>query len=241
MKSRQLQENKNKVTLYIATHNKTGLKYFGKTVKYFTQEELQKYYHGSGLYWLEHLKVHGDDVTMEVYGIFEADNVKAAALKFSEEHNIVNAKNNNKKVWANQIPENGLGGGNMGELNGMFGNTHSDEVKNVISEANKDRVNVRNIITGECYKVSKEEWINNVNLEAESKGRVKGAKERKAISERTKGQNNPMYGGHSEETKQKMRKPKGPQVKLECPYCGLKGGATNLKRYHFDKCKQKGK
>ena len=45
-----------KVTLYIATHNITGKKYFGKTVKWFTQEELQKNYRGSGKYWNKHKK-----------------------------------------------------------------------------------------------------------------------------------------------------------------------------------------
>ena len=39
-----------KVTLYIAEHNKTGLKYFGKTTKYFNQEDLQRFYHGSRVY-----------------------------------------------------------------------------------------------------------------------------------------------------------------------------------------------
>ena len=37
---------KNKVTLYIATHNTTGLKYFGKTIKYFDTYSLQENYHG---------------------------------------------------------------------------------------------------------------------------------------------------------------------------------------------------
>jgi len=110
-----------KVTLYICTHNKTGMKYFGKTTKYFTEEDLQKYYHGSGKYWLNHLRVHGDDVTMEIYGIYNLDEtaddyVKPIALKFSEDNNIVKALNESgdrkgKKIWANINPENGLDGG----------------------------------------------------------------------------------------------------------------------------------
>jgi group I intron endonuclease len=32
---------------------------------------------------------------------------------------------------------------------------------------------------------------------------------------------------------------KTPQKKLKCPYCNLEGGATNLKRFHFNKCKKK--
>lgn len=27
--------------------------------------------------------------------------------------------------------------------------------------------------------------------------------------------------------------------KIKCPHCGKEGGATNMKRYHFDRCKQK--
>ena len=101
-----------KVCLYIATHNKTGLKYFGKTTRYFTQEDLQKYYHGSGLYWKSHLDKHGDDVTMEIYGIYKKSEVKEIAIKFSEENNIVSSLNESgKKIWANEKNENGLDGG----------------------------------------------------------------------------------------------------------------------------------
>lgn len=31
--------------------------------------------------------------------------------------------------------------------------------------------------------------------------------------------------------------PKGPQRKLSCPHCNLEGGATNMKRFHFENCK----
>jgi hypothetical protein len=41
----------------------------------------------------------------------------------------------------------------------------------------------------------------------------------------------------SDETKQKMRKPKN---KVSCPHCKLLGGSNNMYRYHFDNCKQKG-
>jgi group I intron endonuclease len=41
----------------------------------------------------------------------------------------------------------------------------------------------------------------------------------------------------SEVCKDRMRKPKGPQIKLTCPYCKKEGGATNMKRYHYNNCK----
>jgi rubrerythrin len=42
---------------------------------------------------------------------------------------------------------------------------------------------------------------------------------------------------HTEKAKMKMRKPKGQQKKLICPYCGKCGGASNIKRYHYENCK----
>jgi len=102
---------KNKVVLYIATHNITGKKYFGKTIKWFTENELQENYHGSGKYWLRHLKKHGDDVTMKVYGIYSLNEVKEIATNFSKEHDIVESSD-----WANLKEENGTDGGDNSEF-----------------------------------------------------------------------------------------------------------------------------
>jgi len=94
-------------TLYTKTHNVTGLKYFGKT----TGDPYQ--YRGSGIYWTAHLKKHGNDVTTEIIGYYinKEECIQAAKL-FSIENNIVKAVNeDNKKIWANQIIENGTDGG----------------------------------------------------------------------------------------------------------------------------------
>lgn len=53
------------LSLYIKTHNITGLKYFGKTIKNPFK------YKGSGKYWTRHLAIHGNDVTTEVVATFE--------------------------------------------------------------------------------------------------------------------------------------------------------------------------
>lgn len=118
-----------KVTLYIATHAITGKKYFGKTICYFTKEELQKKYHGSGEYWNKHLNKHGDYVLMEIYRICSLDEtdedyVKPIALKFSEENDIVKSTD-----WANMIPENGLDG-----------IVHTQETRNKIGRAGKNKI-----------------------------------------------------------------------------------------------------
>jgi hypothetical protein len=93
------------ISLYVKTHNKTGLKYLGKT------EQDPFKYTGSGIYWKRHLKIHGHDVTTEVIKeCIDNAEVKQWGLHFSELWNIVEAKDpNGKKIWANEKPETGDG------------------------------------------------------------------------------------------------------------------------------------
>lgn len=98
--------------LYIKTHNITKLKYFGKT----TQDPFV--YNGSGTYWKRHLKIHGNDVTTEILGLFVNREVCIrTALEFSKVNKIVESTD-----WANLKDENGLDGGfeyvNQNGLNG---------------------------------------------------------------------------------------------------------------------------
>jgi hypothetical protein len=95
------------VTLYIKKHNKTGMLYFGRTTRKNTRT-----YKGPGVYWIDHLKVHGRDVThLWDCQFTDEDDMKEFALFFSEFFNIVDEKNNNgKKTWANLVPEDGTAG-----------------------------------------------------------------------------------------------------------------------------------
>jgi NUMOD3 motif len=116
--------------LYIKIHNTTGLKYFGKT----TNDPFK--YRGSGLYWLAHLKKHGSDISTEIVGYYtNQEECTEAAVEFSTTHNIIKAVNeNNTKIWANQINENGTDGGAT-----TFG-PRSEEVKRKISEKQKGKI-----------------------------------------------------------------------------------------------------
>lgn len=92
------------LTLYLKTHNKTGLKYLGKTTR-------DPYiYKGSGKRWLSHLKTHGDDVATKI--LFQTNNKEEFAqvgLKYSNMWNIVESDS-----FANLKPENGDGGSAAG-------------------------------------------------------------------------------------------------------------------------------
>lgn len=88
--------------LYIKQHSITGLKYFGMTTK---KDPIK--YHGSGTYWLRHIKHHGKKhvKTLWYHQFDTQDLLTDFALLFSEECDIVNSKS-----WANLKPENGLDG-----------------------------------------------------------------------------------------------------------------------------------
>lgn len=111
------------VTLYVKTHNKTGLKYFGKTSK----KDPMKY-KGSGKYWLKHLNKHGNDTTTEIIKTFHDEiECKKFALDFSIKNNIVESKE-----WANLRLENGLDGAPVG-------NTFSTETIKKMSDSKKGK------------------------------------------------------------------------------------------------------
>lgn len=92
--------NRSMIYLYLKTHNKTGLKYLGKTTKNpFT-------YKGSGKRWLRHLRVHGNDVRTEIlFATEDPNDIIQKGLYYSDLWNIVNDKS-----FANIIPESGDGG-----------------------------------------------------------------------------------------------------------------------------------
>jgi len=104
--------------LYVKTHTITGLKYLGKTSK----ADPHKYL-GSGKYWRQHLKKHGNHYTTEI--LKECQHpamIEYWGLYYSDLWNIVDSDE-----WANLTPEVGAGGAFHGEKNGMYGKRHSEE------------------------------------------------------------------------------------------------------------------
>lgn len=88
------------IYLYKKTHNITGLNYLGKTV----QDPYK--YSGSGKYWKNHIKKHGNDVTTVILKeCQDPDELKTWGIYYSELWNVVESDD-----WANIKPENGDGG-----------------------------------------------------------------------------------------------------------------------------------
>ena len=164
--------------LYLKTHNITGLKYFGKTIK-----DPYKY-SGSGTYWKKHLAMYGYDCSTEIIGIYDdKEECMKSALNYSLRFDVAKSSD-----YANLKIENGDDGGSepgakrseetkrrisermmgnnhnpmIGTLKGidhpMFGKKHSEEAKRRISEKNKGFKNK----IGKCIHCEIECTINNI-------------------------------------------------------------------------------
>jgi hypothetical protein len=87
-------------SLYIKTHQVTGLKYLGQTSKRDPHK-----YTGSGKYWLRHIKQHGKTWDTEI--LIESQNKKdidKLGAYYSDLWNVVESNE-----WANLKPETGNG------------------------------------------------------------------------------------------------------------------------------------
>jgi hypothetical protein len=205
--------------LYVKQHNISGLRYFGKT----SQSNVEKY-KGSGRYWKNHIRQHGNDVTTIWSMLFlTEDDLVEFAQFFTEFYDIVKSTNlSNKKIWANLVPEDGrMGGQNIGMPSPMLGKkTGRLGVWN-----GKKRPAHSEMMTG---RVQTEEHSNKISLALT--GRQRTVEHGNNISIANKGKPKPRV---SQALKGRIL-PKTP-----CKYCRRLLDAGNMKLHHGEKCKHK--
>lgn len=142
------------IYLYIKTHNITGLKYFGKT----TNKDPFKY-KGSGKYWKRHIRKYGYDVNTEIFGQYTDESLcSLAALKFSEENDIVNSE-----LWANLQEENGYDGAPIGHIGHQFTSEEKQKMSSLLKERWEDD-NYKN----KMIAIHEQRHIDNPNLASAS-------------------------------------------------------------------------
>lgn len=206
--------------LYIKQHNVTGLYYFGK----HTGKNPHKY-KGSGQYWNNHLKVHGNDVTTKWSELFtDAESLVEFALFFSKEFDIVESKDSKKnKIWANLILENGIDGvvsGNIPWNKGKIG-----IVKDSAETKAKKSAALVGLIRGPQtaeHKAKHSAALRGIPGKPQTLAtRLKRAKSKTGVAH-------------------KSHRPHGAQVKVTCPHCSKEGGNSVMQRHHFNRCKIKG-
>jgi len=180
--------------LLVISHNVTGLKYFCKTA------DLRNVYNykGSGLYWKKHLNKHGKDVTVGVMGFYtDYQRCRDAALKFSQENDIVNSD-----AWANLVLENGTDGALNGSDNPFYGKKHTPEMTEHLRQQK-----IGKSVNKGAYRSPE----NRAKISASLKGRknpaVSKALTGRKLSEETKQKLSESRKGytHSMETREKLR------------------------------------
>jgi hypothetical protein len=149
------------IYLYVKTHNKTGLKYLGKT----TSKDPHKY-HGSGADWKTHLKEHGIDYTTEI--VRECQTNKELYEWGTHYSNLWNVVESTE--WANRIPETGGGANHPEERKELFRQQQlgkkkpprTDSHKKNLSNATKGIPKPRSKEHQEAWiESSKSNWTNN--------------------------------------------------------------------------------
>lgn len=156
--------------LYQKTHNTTGLKYLGKTIA-----DPYKY-PGSGVYWTNHIKKHGNDVSTKVLQECktEAELIKWG-LYYSHKWNVVESKE-----WANLTEEAGPGGLWSDESKKKLSKSKKQELANMSKEERSAYVK-RSMCKPESYT---KERIENMRKGQTGKKKTKTAKLLKAEAER---------------------------------------------------------
>lgn len=121
-------------------------------------------------------------------------------------------------IFCNRVDTYNIANGGFGgkiykeHPRGMLGKNHSEELKEQYSNRMK-----KHYETNLPY--------------------IRTEETKRKISEAKLGKPNPNKGKPlSEDAKNNMRKPKEKHI---CPYCNIVGGGGNMKRYHFDNCKQR--
>jgi hypothetical protein len=212
--------------LYVKRHRQTGLKYFGKTVR-----DPMKYI-GSGGYWKKHIKAHGRDVETVWCKLFidQSSLVEFAEL-FSEFYNIVKETDRNgKKSWANEVPENGLHGGQNA---GMPSPLKGKPTGRPSVWKNKKRPEQSNAMKGR-----KQTAEHSAKISASLKNHIRTTEHKTAISKAKKGVPNPKVS-IALEGNPKLNSNKGKKLKTyKCRNCEVETTGGNLKRWHNENCRK---
>jgi len=198
--------------IYITINNINGKKYIGK----HKSSKFEENYLGSGKALLDSLKKYNKDdydVVM-LKACVDEEELNNAEYEIIKEHNAIQSNDY----------YNLKDGGN----NGFSGGSHSEETK-------------------------KKMILNNMGCNNPFYGKTHTKETKEKIGNMERGVNNHNYGGLSKEhsikignalrgkekTEDHKESLRGKRETVSCPHCGLLGGISNMKRYHFDNCKFK--
>lgn len=250
------------IYLYVKIHNKTGLKYLGKT------ESPDPFkYPGSGTRWVRHWKKHGKDMSTKILLATESEEeLIETGLFFSKLWDVVNSPE-----WANFIPEGGDGVSSewatkenlrrvkegVHPFSGPENNRKTREKRNETRRKN----GTHNFLGGDVQRkriadgthhllggdVQRKANAKRVKAGEHNFQRIGCVSEEGSVYWVTKEEydlNQHIHQNSAEGKKRLGRTTTTKQTehytkRIACPHCAILGNTANMKRWHFDNCKLK--
>lgn len=129
-----------------------------------------------------------------------------------------------------------------GEMNPFYGKNHTDATRKKISDQNKGKAGLfgsKNGMYGKEHSATTKQKISDNSPFKGTAGTGLHPATGRIMSQEQKDHYKKLFTGKKvpEEMLSRWKKPKGPQQRLTCPHCNKNGGASNMKRYHFEHCK----
>lgn len=208
--------------LYVKTHSKTGLKYLGMT----TQQDHNRY-NGSGLHWLRHLAVHGNEHSTEIVEECESlESLRERGLYYSNLWNVVDSPE-----WANIILESGQGVIPTPEIIKKRSNTRKTNTANGTiqnwTEASTIKYNKTRIENGTNIRTQ-------LSIEKQLNTRIARGTDPKSPAVIDKCRETKKLNG----TISNFVSNNPSSIKKSCPHCNKSIGAGLFTRWHGDNCKK---
>lgn len=199
------------IYLYVKKCTHCNKRYFGKT---YSKNPYS--YSGSGLHWRRHLKHHNSSFeTIEVWSFISQKEATDFAESYSMQNNIVELDE-----WFNLIVENALDGNPIGNIPWNKGKQSN--------------------LKGMTYEeIHGQETAQNLKMLRSLSNKRRGPRSDETKAKISETRKNRIKDG----TIAKVCPPLRPQnlekanERVECPHCHKIGSRSNMKRWHFDKCK----
>lgn len=202
-------------SLYLKTHNETGLKYLG-----FTKNDPYIYL-GSGKYWVSHIKKYGTNITTEI--LFQSEykeDIKNKGKYYSHLWNIVESRE-----FANLTIEEATGGATFkGRKHKPESIQKMKDSKKGIEFSEEHRLKLSQSHKG--TRTGNDNHFYGKKHTNETKLKMSESLTGKIRSNEFKANLSILYKGI-------------PKKKIVCPFCNKEGGEPQMKRYHFNNCKRR--
>lgn len=239
-----MSESKHIYIVYKTTNLVNNFIYIGVHRQDFHFPVIFDDYLGSGKHLIRAIKKYGkENFIRETLHVFytpeeayskEKELVNEAFILRKDVYNLKLGGNGGSTIFMKNETKTKISNSLKGRSGGMLGKNNSPETKKRMSSSHSGEKNA-------MYGKPKTKEVKQ-KISQSLQGRKQPEEIVRKRAESLKGKVSPLRGRNiPDETKEKMRTSHlgKTQPIIKCPHCNKNGGASNMKRWHFDNCKFK--